>query len=407
MTRSLVLLAVVSMLAAVCSPAVAFSPNSAAQLASIERVTEKIRELTHTSDILVQFPSSPAFNALAAASNKRDNPDADVTISQREMLLLGLLPQGVKVSSILDRLAKQVLAFYDPARRILYVRTSQSVLFGLERSVVSSEYTHALLDQHYHLLKLEPNLANVAYRNSDLVAAHRALVEGDAQTTAGLFVEKTYSPQELKQLPGLATSKGPKLPNSLQRQLDFPYTAGTRFVQHLYSSGGMSAVDAAYKRLPTSTYEILHPSAYLAHWKGVQVRMHTIIGFESWTIVDDDVFGALGYDLLLWQFLGKKIADSVTAGYRGDRYVLLSKAGQDAMRLDSVWTKHAAANAAKNAIVRSLRLRYPAAVVTSAGATTVVAPAQTVRVQVKGSKMTLVYAPTPDLANELALAIVS
>ena len=96
-----------------------------------------------------------------------------------------------------------------------------------------------------------------------------------------------------------------------------------------------------------------------------------------------------------------------SAAYRGDRYVLLEKAVQDAMRLDSIWTMHATAVAAKNAIVRSLRLRYPNAPLTSVGATTVTAPGQTVRVQVHGTRVVLVYAPTVGLAVQLAQAAVS
>ncbi|GAC1524754.1 MAG: hypothetical protein NVS2B16_33370 [Chloroflexota bacterium] len=408
MKRTVVLLA----LALVCVPAAASATTphvgAGSQLAAIERTTEAIRHLSHRTSIHAYLPPGKAFDAALAAHLHVVEPDSEIALAQKELVLEGFLGAKDDYRQLLyQNLGAQVVGFYDPYRKNLYVRNESDAIFGPARSTIAHEYTHALQDQHFHLLKLSPSLVNVRYRNSDAITAHVALTEGDAVNTQLLYIDRTYTSQDLNGLSKLQSQaqRGPTLPKALQRQLYFPYTTGLSFVQKLYQADGMRGVDSAYARLPSSTYEIMHPSAYANHWKPIRVSLHAVHGFETWQVQDDDVLGAFGYNLLVWQYLPKATADAVTGTYRGDRYLLLENNGQDVMLLQSVWSGHKGASAAKTALVQALRKRFPRGhVVATQGATTIVAPNLGVYLRLTGRRLTLVYAPTFALAVQAGTA---
>jgi hypothetical protein len=376
------------------------------QLVQLEQLTAKIRHLTPLHRVKADFLPSGQFDSVVQTNTKRGESDADIELAQRESVLLGLLSSKDDYRKILfQNVTSQVMGLYDDTTRTLYVRTGSTNVLGIDRHYIAHEYTHALQDQHYHLLKLLPDESNVTYRNSDQIEARHALVEGDAVNTEILYISRSYSPAEIH---ALATEPQPKvqpLPAAVQREFDFPYTSGLQFVQDLYQTGGMKAVDGAYTRLPGSTYEIMHPAAYVNGWKPRTVTIHGVRGFSDWKQMDDDVNGAFGIELILWQHLDKSTAVKVTNAYRGDRYIFLENGAQDAMLLKSVWTTRTTALAAKTAWVQSLKGRFPGGKVTGSGATSTVEAATTsVYVHVSGAKLTVAYAPTLTMAQQLGTA---
>ncbi|MGI8827077.1 MAG: hypothetical protein ACR2JC_15830 [Chloroflexota bacterium] len=407
MKRLFALLTVLAVAIPSAARAARSQSDSAAELASIEKVTQSIRHLVPKANVTVRFPSDKAFDATLVASLKQGNPDSEIRISQKELVMLGMLTAHDSLRRLLFQgLTGEVVGFYDPKTTVLYVRHGSSVLSGPERSTIAHEYTHALQDQYFHLRKMSPDQTKIAYRNSDAIEAHHALIEGDAVNTQLLYIERTYNSQEIRDLIQLQNQaqKGQRLPQALQREFDFPYTTGLTFAQRLYQLGGMRAVDGAYARLPSSTFEIMHPSAYQSGWKPEHVRLHTATGFESWQVLDDDVFGALEYELLLRQYLSKGAVDKVTDQYRGDRYVFLQKAGQDALLMKSVWSSHATALVSKAGFLQALHKRYPNAGTINTGGATVRATAQSVFLHVHGRTLTLAYASTSALAAQLGTA---
>lgn len=386
-------------------------PNVARQVAAIEQSTDKIRQLKPVRAVKAVFPSDKSFDASLSAEMHLDNPESEIAVGQRESVTMGLLGKNDDLHRIIYQgLSSQVLGFYDYHHKVLYVRSDANRVFGPERYAIAHEYTHALQDQHYNLQKLMPDQSALKYRNSDAVSAHHALTEGDAVTTQTLFIYRTYSSSDLRALLQLQAQpqKGPKLPTSIDREFYFPYTTGVSFVQRLYRDGGMPAVSAAYARLPISTYEIMYPDAYLKHWQPVSVRLHGVQGFApGWTQEDDDVFGAFGYHLLLWQFLSKKTADGVTSAYRGDRYILLENGAQNAMLLKSVWTSSSTARTAMSALLSSLKARYHGHLTPAGSSSTYVDSDGGVYLRSGGTTVTLAYAPTVALAQQLGTATTS
>jgi hypothetical protein len=378
------------------------------QVAGIEQVTRQIRGLAQLRPVQVVVDSDGAFNALIRAQQRAANSDSEIEVSRRESVLLGLLSRRDNLRHIVlsDSIAG-IYGLYDPSKQTLYLRNHDNYVFSFESHALAHEYNHALQDQHFGLRKLLPDQTPLAYRNTDMVGAHHALTEGDSVNVEHLFVYKTYTAQELADMEKFESQPlpGGPLPKAIQRQIDFPYTYGYDFVLALYHRGGMKAVDGAYGRLPSSTYEIMHPSAYLKGWKPVEVTLHAVLGFTEWKQVDDDIWGAFGYDLILRQFLSGKQADDITGAYRGDRYVFLENADQSAMRFDSVWTDNLAARAARDAFVAELRARYKKKIHVTRGTPTVVTERDgAVAFTVIHARLTMAYAPTSVLATQLAVS---
>lgn len=393
-----------ALLALPCVVLAAGGPSRNQEVATIERETVKIRQLQPRHAVRAIFPSNQTFAQLLDTEVHRENPEGEVQISQRESVVLGLLRPGDNLNKILfQNLSDQVAGFYDYRNRTLYLRNNSGQVLGLERYDIAHEYTHALQDQHYGLARLLPDETPLKVRNSDAVSAHHALTEGDAVNTQTLFIYRYYTRQQIEGLVKLESKplKARPLPLSIQREFDFPYTVGLDFVQTLYRRGGMAAVDAAYQRLPASTYEIMHPAAYLHHWRPVNVTLRGVRGFTGWRQVDDDVSGAFGYNLLLWQWLPRTQADRVTDGYRGDRYIFLERGWQNLMRMESVWQDAAAAGKARATFVRALRRRYPGA---RWKGVTLVARGQSIYLRASGARLTLAFAPNAELADRLGAA---
>jgi hypothetical protein len=326
-------------------------------------------------------------------------------MNRREAVLLGeLTPRDNLKKILLQGSVGQFAGFYDDQTATLYVRNDGGRALGVDRHTIAHEYTHALQDQHYHLPTLLPDQFPLTYRNSDMVAAHHALTEGDAVTAEIQYIRQTYSRRELNALEKEQSQpvSGPALPKILKRELYFPYTTGLAFVQKLYALKGEAGVDAAYKRLPSSTYEIMYPNAYLRHWQPVTVTLHGVQGFADWQQVDDDVVGAEGYNDLLWQHLGAKKADAIIHSYLGDRYIFLEKGTDSAMRLDSVWTDLTAARAARDGFVQALKNRFAHSHVSHIGQLwTVQGGGIAVALAAGGPRLTVAYASTPALAQQL------
>ena len=383
------------------------SDDLRAQLARLEQAVEKIRGLKPLQAIQTAFVSDQQFDAAYDRLLHRDLPASDIQIRQQEFALLGLLSKSDDLHRVLfQKVSPEVGAFYDEYRKTLYVRNHGDFLVGLRRDLVAREYVHALQDQHFNLLKLSPDESRLRYRNSDASSAHQALVAGDAVNTEDLFVFRTYSRTELQAFARLQsqTSKTPALPKAFERELDFQYTTGLNFTQKLYDPNGMGAVDAAYSRLPSSTYEIMHPQAYANHWRLASITLHGVQGFSDWKLADDDVLGALGYELILWQYLDKKRAKNVVDGYGGDRYILLQNGGHDAMLFRSVWTSGKAADTARRALIDALRARFHTIQITVGAGTTVVERDGAAFFSRAGKNLTMTLAPTAGLAQQLGIA---
>lgn len=407
MVRRLAAILALALLIPAGAAATALPAGRTQQLRQIEAQERQIRGLSQLHSVRAEFPGDTAFNALISGQMRQDNPLSEVAISQREMDEVGFLHPGQSLRTILfSDMSSQVAGVYDYNKKILYVRGHDNQAFNLERYVLVHEYTHALQDQHWHLAKILPDEYKLHYRNSDEVTARHALVEGDATNTQNLYVTRNYSLSQFRAMityeRGLPT--GPTLPWAIQKQFYFPYTTGLAFVQALYETGGMAEINSAFSRLPSSTYEIIFPKSYLAHWHPTPVTLHGVAGFKGWKQVDDDVFGALGYEMLLWQHSTENAARNALRTYRGDRYIFLERGRAGLLLMKSRWSSPTAARQASRNLAQSLEKRFGSRARWNAAHTAVSAPGLTSSIRTSGDTVTLAYGPTKILATRLVRA---
>jgi hypothetical protein len=270
--------------------------------AAIESQVEAIRELHAQKTVTpVLLDSQGVRDWLTKANAEQTNHQA-LADESRVFIHLGLLPAGSSLEQMeLDLDAGQVVGFYDPVSKGLYVLSESGGVGPTEKLTFSHEYTHALQDQNFGLDKLATDTADQGDRD----LARTALPEGDATLSMTMWSEKYMSILDLLQVAGDSLS-GPqadqlaKAPAILRETLTFPYEQGLAFVQGVYESGGWSAVDKLYASPPGSTSQILHPELYADGVEPVSVTVPpvpTALG-SGWKLTMQDTLGE--FQLGIW-----------------------------------------------------------------------------------------------------------
>jgi hypothetical protein len=217
----------------------------------------------------------------------------------------------------------QVLGFYRDTDKKLYI-VSRSAGFGpLERYTASHELTHALQDQHFDLGSLDLDRKD----QGDRALAIRALVEGDASLASTYWAQANLTLAEILQMAAATTDPTQQaildgLPAIVREQLTFPYLDGLTFAMRLQQEGGWEKVDAAYRDLPASTEQVLHPEKYLAGEKPIDVALPDGLAKRlgpGWSLATEDTLGEL--QLRTWLATASPAVDAKAAAsdWGGDR----------------------------------------------------------------------------------------
>jgi hypothetical protein len=198
------------------------------------------------------------------------------------LVALGLVPPEADLKSRMLRLyERQVAGFYDPDEKKFFVVPERSdeaarsaAGFGpsadrlLEQALLTHELMHALQDRRLDLVSRMKALRE----NSDGALALQAFLEGEATVVMmdALLLElpaearaQTSTDQLLASMAQLAAGglEGAEdVPDFFVKELLFPYTAGTAWVENRRAKGGWAEIDATYDRPPETTAEILDPA---------------------------------------------------------------------------------------------------------------------------------------------------
>jgi hypothetical protein len=194
----------------------------------------------------------------------------------------------------------------------------------------------------------------------------------------------------------------------MRETLLFPYQEGLTWTRALYQNGGWSAVSRAFKTLPQSSEQILHPPKYFIHEAPVKVSLpdlHPALG-PGWRRIETDVNGEWSFYLILDEFL-KSVSTSkqAAAGWGGDRYATYESAnGQSAYVSLSAWDTVKDAREFFDAYVKRTKLRYVDARVLSERPTVWTARTSegNVTIELRGNRV-LVVEGAPAAANSRAL----
>lgn len=250
---------------------------------------------------------------------------ADVVEHEGELLAAMELvpPEYDFVEGTYRLLQGRIAGFYEPADSTMYLVDD----LGDDEAdeTLAHELGHALQDQSFDLKKL----LTFAPGEGDRTSAWHAVAEGDAMsamfevTLGSAFNVSEEALRKVLALSNAVAETSTKTPHVLQESLTAPYADGFAFVQKQRESGGWSAVDRAWRAMPASTEQLIHPEKYAAREAPVAVSVPSLAalgpGFRAAT---HDVVGEQGLRLMLAEWVSEKSANQAAAGWGGDRYVI-------------------------------------------------------------------------------------
>lgn len=305
---------------------------TAEELAELEKATSQLRGLEFQRDVDYQVVDRASIREFMDKLMEEELPAEKLERISIAYAKLGLIEEGVSLrEAMLAMYSEQIAAFYDQKRKKLYSIRGLPFSREFQKVLIVHELTHALQDQNFDLSTLPLELEN----NDDRVMAALSLVEGDATLAFTQYATRDGS-LSLKDILAVATAgqKGlTEAPYVLRKNLMFPYMEGVRFVTRLHTEGGWEAVNKAFKDLPQSTEQIIHPEKYLEERDDpvaiVLPEFDSVAGKE-WELLEDNVLGELNVKLLFTQFLGSWRAAAPSRGWGGDRFkVYREKGGEE------------------------------------------------------------------------------
>lgn len=271
-------------------------------------------------------------------------------LARSEIVLkkFGLLDRDFQLRPFLiSLLTEQVAGYYDDKTKT--VNLLDWIDPEDQKPVLAHELTHALQDQRVGLTKwsvvgsedISRNVKqdNLHIQTDEADTARDAVAEGQAMV---VYLDYTLRPtgRTLEKSPGILdrlkdtvsdTSSSPILaraPLLLQKSLLFPYSEGLGFEDAILLKGGK---DAAFSSVlatpPSSTFEILHPDAYMAHTPVPVLRLpdiHPLID-PDYVPYDVGVMGEFDVRILTELFGGPQIADALTPEWHGGIYYAAQK----------------------------------------------------------------------------------
>ena len=284
----------------------------------------------------------------------KDNPAAQIARTERIDQALGFLAPGASLRELYLKLqGSQVIGYYDPTAKQLFIVSHDGGLGPTERLTYAHEFTHQLQDGRFDLNGLGLDKLST---DSDRALAILSLVEGDAVGIQTSWMIANLTATDLAQVaaeasdPALLAILASMPPLLLETSL-FPYQAGATFVNGLRAGGGNPAVDSAFSHLPASTEQILHPEKYAAGEGPLKVVLPDDLATRfgtGWKEAATDTLGELQTRVWLRQGgLAGDVARTAADGWGGDRLVLV--AGPDGtssvLVFESAWDLGADADA--------------------------------------------------------------
>jgi hypothetical protein len=317
------------------SPATQHGPEPAF-VQAVERVAAAHRGLDFLHDVPVDVGTDAHLDARLARI-------VDTSISPEQLhrrtlawRTIGVIPPDADLARALRAYyTGQVLGFYVPETGELVYTGSDADPSLVEAVVLDHELTHALDDQHFDLVRVDRLGSHC--RDERSMAALGA-VEGSAQyfaTTAIADLRPIANGTEPGDVGG---GTSPDVPPFFQELLQWPYVAGTRFIQTRFQDGGTEAVDEALRHLPVSTEQILYPQRYPDDTpQPLDVPDLSRALGPGWRDLDVMEVGEAWLQLALSLRIDGVLLDRSTPGWDGGIYRAWTDGHRVAVLLRTVW----------------------------------------------------------------------
>ena len=329
--------------AAGCGGTAAKGPY-ADEVAKAIPMVEKATGLRFKSAPRLELRSRDELRAFLQKRFDEDQPALDLANQERAYKLFGLLPDSIHLREfLLSLLAEQVIGYYDPATKVLYVVGGGAGGSAPPPEVVNvtitHELVHALQDQYFPL----DSVAKL-HGDNDRLAAAQAVVEGGATYEqmsvmlggGNMFARMPGGWDRVRQSIRDARGMMPvfaSAPMFVQETLLFPYLSGAEFTREFKERrGGKSALTD----LPASTEQVMHPSKLL---DSVDAPVTVTLPRPSGaTVTYENDLGEFEVRLWLHQMLDDVASASRgAAGWGGDRYQVLNTPQGAGLVWVSVW----------------------------------------------------------------------
>ncbi len=294
------------------------------RIAAILKKVAKVRGLAALRPVPGKVLDRTALVAEVRKKAGLEYPKAAIERDGKMMELMGFAPAPFDYLKELSKLLEaQLDGFYEPKNGTMYVASD---LEGDGANLaLAHELVHALQDQHYDLSKR----SGYHPGQSDAIMAGSMLAEGDA-TSAMLDVSLKAQGGTALDLPetmftsmlvnAMNVGDAAAAPHILRSTLVLPYVDGTLFVHALRREGGFAKVDEAWRNLPVTTEQVLHPEKWASHEPALTVPPPTATALGAgFTRVDQDTVGEAGLRLALEEWIGADGAKIAAAGWGGDR----------------------------------------------------------------------------------------
>src|ERR1700723_1533681 len=342
----------------------ATAPNTAQEPAQSKAqapmTKEQAKELFRSVDEILNFASKDTKLPIEHSVKRRlisrdevnkylrgkfDEDEGAKRMERSEIVLkkVGLLDRDFHLRPfLLSLLTEQIAGFYDNKTKT--VNLLDWIQPEEQKPVLAHELTHALQDQKVGLTKWSSISLNgpsntVQEDNRHLQVdeadtARGAVSEGQAMA---VFVDYTLRPsgKTLADSPEIMdrmkdqvtdTSGSPvmaRAPLLLQESLLFPYSDGLSFEQAILIKAGKEAAFAGVlANPPSSSFEIMHPDAFMEHAPVPVVRLpdiHPLLDPE-YVPYDIGVMGELDVRILVELFGGREMADALAPAWNGGVY---------------------------------------------------------------------------------------
>ncbi len=276
---------------------------------------------------------------------KFDEDEGAKRLERSEIVLkkFGLLDRDFHLRPfLLTLLTEQIAGFYDNKTKT--VNLLDWIKPEEQRPVLAHELTHALQDQKIGLTKWSSVSLNGTSRNVEEDNRHLQVDEADTARGAvsegqamAVFVDYTLrsTGKTIADAPDIGsrlkdeaadTSGSPvmaRAPLLLQESLLFPYSDGLSFEQAILVKGGkQAAFGGVLDHPPSSSFEIMHPEAYMAHAPVPVIHLpdiHPLLD-PGYTPYDIGVMGELDVRILIELFGGREMADALSPAWNGGVY---------------------------------------------------------------------------------------
>ena len=339
--------------------------NSAAQKDRKPLTKDQAKELFKSVDDILQFVSKdtdlPIQHSIKRKLLTRDevnkylrekfNEDKSTKRLERSEVVLkkfGLLDRDFQLQPfMISLLTEQVAGFYDNKTKT--VNLLDWVDPDEQKPVLAHELTHALQDQKVDLEKwsqagtddIAKNVSedNEHIRTDEGDTARDAVTEGQAMV---VFLDWELKPtgRTLTDVPDMLermkqtvtdTSDSPvmaRAPLLLQKSLLFPYDEGLTFEDAVLTEQNKDAAFAGVlAQPPSSSMEIMHPAAYMAHTPVPVLHLpdiHPLIDAD-YLPYDVGVMGEFDVQIVTELFGGRQMADALAPAWNGGIYYAAQK----------------------------------------------------------------------------------